>query len=160
MFKLDLEKAEEPEIKLPTSVKSKKKQGNFRKTSTSESLTMLKPLTVWIINWKIHKEMGLPDHLTTSWESCMQVKKQQLEPDMEQQTVSKLGKEYVKAYIVTLLLYQGRWSTRNNQDCLGEISIISDMQILVVLPAESQGWGSLVGCCLWGRTESDRIEMT
>ena len=41
--------------------------------------------------------MGLPDHLTTSWESCMQVKKQQLEPDMEQQTVSKLGKEYVKA---------------------------------------------------------------
>ena len=98
MFKLDLENAEEPEIKLPTSVESKKKQGNFRKTPTSDSLTMLKPLTVWIItNWKIHKEMGLPDHLTTSGESCMQVKKQQLEPDMEQQTVSKLGKEYVKA---------------------------------------------------------------
>ena len=47
--------------------------------------------------WKILKEMGIPDHLPTSWEICMQVKKQQLEPDMEQQTGSKLGKKYVKA---------------------------------------------------------------
>ena len=46
MFKLDLEKAEEPEIKLPTSTGSSKKQENFRKTSTSALLTMLKPLTV------------------------------------------------------------------------------------------------------------------
>ena len=48
MFKLDLEKAEEPEVKLPTSVGSLKKQENFRKTSTSASLTMLKPLTMWL----------------------------------------------------------------------------------------------------------------
>ena len=48
MFKLDLEKAEEPEIKLPTCVGSSKKQENFRKTSTSALLTMPKPLTVWI----------------------------------------------------------------------------------------------------------------
>ena len=48
MFRLDLEKAEEPEIKLPTSVGSQKKQENSRKTPTSASLTMLKPLTVWI----------------------------------------------------------------------------------------------------------------
>ena len=48
MYKLDLEKAEEPEIKLPTSVESQKKQRNFRKTSTSASLTTLKPLTVSI----------------------------------------------------------------------------------------------------------------
>ena len=48
MFKLDLEKAEELEIKLPTSVRSHKKQENYRKTSTSASLTMPKPLTVWI----------------------------------------------------------------------------------------------------------------
>ena len=48
MFKLDLEKAEEPEIKLPTSVGSQKKQENYRKTSTCASLTMLNPLTVWI----------------------------------------------------------------------------------------------------------------
>ena len=65
MFKLDLEKAEEPEIKLPTSVGSLKKQENSRKTSTSALLTMPKPLTGWITtNWKILKEMGIPDHLT------------------------------------------------------------------------------------------------
>ena len=65
MFKLGLEKAEEPEIKLPTSVGSLKKQENSRKTSTSALLTMPKPLTVWItINWKILQEMGMPDHLT------------------------------------------------------------------------------------------------
>ena len=46
--------------------------------------------------WKILKEMGIPDHFPTSWEICMQVKKQQLELDMEQQTGSKSGKEYVK----------------------------------------------------------------
>ena len=65
MFKQVLEKAEEPEIKLPTSVGSTKKQESSRKTSTSALLTMLKPLTVWITtNWKIPKEMGIPDHLT------------------------------------------------------------------------------------------------
>ena len=65
MFKLVLEKAEEPEIKLPASAGSLKKQESSRKTSISALLTMLKPLTVWItINWKILKEMGLPDHLT------------------------------------------------------------------------------------------------
>ena len=48
MFKLDLEKAEEPEIKLPASVGSRKKQENSRKTCTSALLTMLKPLAVWI----------------------------------------------------------------------------------------------------------------
>ena len=54
-----------PEIKLPTSVGSSKKQESFRKTSTSALLTMPKPLTVWITtNWKILKEVGLPDHLT------------------------------------------------------------------------------------------------
>ena len=46
--------------------------------------------------WKIPKEMGIPDTVTASWETSMQVKKQQLEPDMEQQTGSNLGKEYVK----------------------------------------------------------------
>ena len=65
MFKLVLEKAEEPEIKLPTSAGSSKKLESSRKTSTSALLTMPKPLTVWItINWKILKEMGIPDHLT------------------------------------------------------------------------------------------------
>ena len=65
MFKLVLGKAEEPEIKLLTSAGSSKKQESFRNTSISALLTMPKPLTVWItINWKILKEMGIPDHLT------------------------------------------------------------------------------------------------
>ena len=65
MFKLVLEKAEEQEIKLPTSAGSSKKQESSRKTSISALLTMPKPLTVWItINWKILKEMGIPDRLT------------------------------------------------------------------------------------------------
>ena len=65
MFKLDLEKAEEPEIKVPTTAGSSKKQESSRKTSISALLTMPKPLTVWItINRKILKEMGVPDHLT------------------------------------------------------------------------------------------------
>ena len=64
MFKLVLEKAEEPEIKFPTSAGSWKKQESSRKASTSALLTMPKPLTVWItINWKILKEMEIPDHL-------------------------------------------------------------------------------------------------
>ena len=64
-FKLDLEKAEEPENKLLTSLGSWKKQESSRKTSISALLNMPKPLTVWVtINWKILKEMGIPDHLT------------------------------------------------------------------------------------------------
>ena len=64
MFKLVLEKAEEPEIKLPISARSWKKQETSRKTSISALLSMPKHLTVWItINWKILKEMGIPDHL-------------------------------------------------------------------------------------------------
>ena len=64
MFELDLEKAEKPEIKLPTSARSLKKQESFRKTSTSAFFTTPKPLTVQITtNWKILKEMGIPDHL-------------------------------------------------------------------------------------------------
>ena len=65
MFKLDLEKAEEPEIKLPASAGSLKKQESSRKISTFAWLTMPKSLTVWITtNWKILQEMGIPDHLT------------------------------------------------------------------------------------------------
>ena len=64
LFKLVLEKAEEPEIKLPTYAGSSKKQESSRKTSISASLTMLKPLTVWITtNWKILQEMEILDHL-------------------------------------------------------------------------------------------------
>ena len=65
MFQLALEKAEEPEIKLPTSAGSWKKQESSRKPSLSALLTMPKPLTVDHNKlWKILKEMGIPDHLT------------------------------------------------------------------------------------------------
>ena len=64
MFKLDFEKLEEPEIKLPTSTGSSKKHENSRKTSTSASLIMPKSLTVDHNKlWKILKEMAIPDHL-------------------------------------------------------------------------------------------------
>ena len=65
MFNLNLEKAEEPEIKLPTSFGSLKKHESSRKSCTSALLTVPKPLTVWITtNWKILQEIGIRDHVT------------------------------------------------------------------------------------------------
>ena len=65
MFKMDLEKAEEQEFKVPTSVGSPKKQERSRKTSTSALLTMPKPLIVWMTtNCGKFFDMGIPDHLT------------------------------------------------------------------------------------------------
>ena len=89
--KLDLEKTEKPEIKLPTSVGSLKKQERSRKISISALLTMPKPLTVWItINCaKFWKRWAYQTTWPASWETCVQVRKQQLELDMEQQTGSK-----------------------------------------------------------------------
>ena len=99
MFKLDLEKAEKPEIKLPTSTESLKKQESSRKASTSALLTTPKPLTVWITMncGKFWKRWEYQTTWPASWEICMQVRKQQIELDMEQKTGSKSGKEYVKA---------------------------------------------------------------
>ena len=87
MFKVDLEKAEEPEIKLP-SVGSFKKQESSRKTSTSALSTLPKSLTVWITRncGKFFKRRDYQTTWPASWEICMQVRKQQLEPDMKQQT--------------------------------------------------------------------------
>ena len=83
--------AEEPEIKLPTSAGSSKKQDSSRNTSIAALLTMSKPLTVWItINCgKLWKKWEYQTTWPASWEICMQVRKQQLELDMEQQTGSK-----------------------------------------------------------------------
>ena len=84
-------KPEEPEIKLPTSAGSSKKQESSRKTSISTLLTIPKPLTVWItINCgKFLKRWVYQTTWPASWEIYMQVRKQQLELDMEQQTGSK-----------------------------------------------------------------------
>ena len=73
MQKLDLEKAEEPEIKLPTSVGLYKKQENSRKTSTSASLTTLKPLTVWItttVENALRDGNNIPPHLPPEKSVC------------------------------------------------------------------------------------------
>ena len=140
MYKLDLGKAQEPEIKLPTSIGSEKKQENSRKTS--DSLTMLKPLTVWFTttmksSWR--DENTRPPYLPA--EKLYAGKKQQLELDMEQLTGSKLGNEYVKAvychpaYLTSMqsILCESwvgiipSW----NQDWLpGERSTTSDMQMI------------------------------
>ena len=78
MFKVDLEKAEEPGIKLPTSVGSSKKQESSRKTSISALLNMPKPLTVWITTTcgKFLKRWEYQTTWPASWEICMQVRKQ------------------------------------------------------------------------------------
>ena len=98
MFKLDLEMAEEPEIKLPTSAGSLKKQ-EFQKNIYFCFIDYAKAFDCVDHNklWKFWKRW---EHQTTwpaSRETCMQVRKQQLELDMEQQTGSKSGKEYIKA---------------------------------------------------------------
>ena len=96
MYKLDLEKAKEQEIRLAISVGSQKKEGNSRKTSAS--LTVLKPLTVWITtNWKIHKEMRIPHYLTCLLRNRYTGQEATIRTRHEQWTVSKLGKEYIKA---------------------------------------------------------------
>ena len=98
MFKLALKKAEEPEIKLPTSSGLSEKQESYRKTPVSALLTIPKTLTVWItINCgKFWKQWEYQTAWPASLEICMQVRKQQLELDMEQ-TGSKQEKEYIKA---------------------------------------------------------------
>ena len=101
----------------------------------------------------------------------MQVKKQQLELDMEQQTDSKLGKEYIKAvychpaYLTSMQSTSRKmlsWKKHKLESRLpGEISIISDVQwqpTPVLLPEKSHGQRSLVGCSPWGRKESDTTE--
>ena len=98
MYKLDFEKAEEPGIKMPTLVGSQRKQGNSRKTSTSVSLIMLQPLTVWIITncGKFLKRLGILDHLTCLLRN-LYLGQEATYPYMEQLTGSKLGKVFKKA---------------------------------------------------------------
>ena len=95
---VDLETAEEPQIKLPTSTGSSEKQEHSRK-----NLLLLYRLCqrLWLCTLqktgKFLKRWEYQTTLPVSWETCMEVKKQQLELDMEKQTGSKLGKKYVKA---------------------------------------------------------------
>ena len=141
IFKLDLEQAEESGIKFPTSAGSSKKQESSRKTSVSALLPMPKPLTVWITTncGKFWKRWVYQTTLPASWETCMQVRKQQLEPDKKQWTGSKLGKEYIKivyCHPACLTSMQSTswetlgWKKHKLESRLpGEISITSGMQM-------------------------------
>ena len=106
MFKLVLQKAEEPEIKLPTSAGSLKKQESSRNSSVSALLSMWKPLSVWItINCgKFWKRWEYQTTWPDSWETYMQVRKQQLELYMEHILVPNRKRSMSRLYIVTLLV--------------------------------------------------------
>ena len=140
MFKLDLEKAEEPEIKLPTSFGSLKKQQNFRKTLTSALLTMPKPLTAWITtNWKILQEMGIPDHLTYLLRNLYAGQETIVTTRHGTTDWFQIGKGVCQGCILSPCLFKlyAQYSMRNArldeaQDesrLPGEISITSDMQM-------------------------------
>ena len=105
MFKLVLEKAEEPEIKLPTSAGSSKKQESSRKTSFC-FIDYAKVFDCVDHNklWKILQEMGIADHLTCLLKNVMQVKKQQLELETEQWIGSNWERSTLRLYIVALLI--------------------------------------------------------
>ena len=155
IFRLDLEKSKEPEIKLPTSDGASKKWESSRKTSISVLLTMSKPLTVWItINCaKFWKRWEYQTTWPASWENCIQVKKQKLELDMEQWSGSKLGKEYIKAvycYPAYLTYMQSTsWETlgwmkhKLELRLLGEISVTSDKQMTPLW------WQKMKRNCQW-----------
>ena len=140
MFKLDLEKAEEPEIKLPTSVGSLKKQ-EFQKNIYFCFIDYAKAFDLWITTncGKFWKRWEYQTTWSAFWEICMQVRKQQLEMDMEQQTGSKSGKEHIKAvYCQPACLTHMQstswemlgWIKHTVESRLpGEISITSNMQM-------------------------------
>ena len=104
MFKLDLEKAEEPEIKFPASTGSQKKQENYRKTSAS--LTMLKPLTVWITEncGKFWKRWEYQTTWTASWGTCMQFKNNRQNQTWDNRLVPNWERCTPRLYIVILLI--------------------------------------------------------
>ena len=156
MFTLDLEKAEEPEIKLPTSIGSLKKQESSRETSILALLTTSKPLTLWITTncGKFFKKWEYQTTWPAFWEIWMQVKKQQLELDMEQQTGSKLGKQYIKVaychpayltYMQSISCEMPGWMNHKLESrLLGEISITSDMQMIPPLWQKAEELNSLL----------------
>ena len=106
MFKLDLEKAEEPEIKLPTSAGSWKKEENSRNTSISALLTMPKPLTMWITaNCGKFLEMGIPDYLTCLLRNLYAGQEAKVRTGHGTTDWIKIGKRSMsRLYIVTLII--------------------------------------------------------
>ena len=106
MFKLDLEKAEDPEIKLPTSSGSRKKQESSRATSISALLTA-KAFDCMDYNkvWKIHQEMGIPDHLTCLLRNLYGVQEAIVRPGHGTTDCSQIGKGVYQGCILSLCLF-------------------------------------------------------
>ena len=169
MYKLVLEKAEEPEIRLPTSVESSKKEESSRKTSTSALLKAVpKPLTVWFtINCgKFWKRWEYQTTWPASWEICMQVRKQQLELDMEQQTGSKSEKEYIKAVYChpAYLTYMqstswemlGWMKHKLELRLLEEISINSGMQMI---PPYGREWRKTKSLLMKVKEKNEKVDL-
>ena len=140
MFKLVLEKAEEPEIKLPTSAGSSKRQESSRKTCISALLTTPKPLTVWItINWKILNEMGIPDHLTCLLKNLYAGQETKVRTGHGTRDWFQIGKGVRQGCILSPCLFNlyAEYTMRNagleeaqlESRLPGEISITSDMQM-------------------------------
>ena len=140
MFKLDLEKAQEPEIKTANICRIIEKAREFQKNIYFCFIDYAKPLTMQITTncGKFLKRWEYQTTLSASQETCMQVKKQQLEPGMEQWIGSKLGKGYVKAvyfhpaYLTSIEYIM--WCVRLDKaqagiKIAGEISV-SDMQLI------------------------------
>ena len=140
IFQLVLEKAEEPEIKLPTSTGSSKKQ-EFQENIYFCFIDYAKAFDCVDHKklWKILREMGIPDHLTCLLRNLYAGQEATVRLDMEQQTGSKSGKEYIKAvycHPVYLNYMQSTswetlgWKKHKLESRLpGEISITSDMQM-------------------------------
>ena len=137
MYKLDLDKADEPDIKLPVLARSWKKQENSRKKYLLCFTDYTKVFDCVNHNklCKILKELGVPDYLT-----CLLRNLYAVEPDMQQWTGSKLGKEYIKAlychpayltYMQSISRKMTSWMKHKLESrLLGEISITSDMQMI------------------------------
>ena len=140
MFKLVLEKAEEPEIKLPTSAGSWKKKESSIKISISVLLTMPKPLTVWITgNWKILKKMEIPDHLACLLRNLYAGQEATVRPGHGTRDWFQVGKRVHQGCLLSLCLFNlyaeyimrntGLEETQAGIRLQGEISITSDMQM-------------------------------
>ena len=138
MFKLVLEKAEEPEIKLPTSASSWKKQESSKKPSISAFLTMPKPLTVWItINCGKFWEMGIPDHLPCLLRNLYAGQEATVRTGHGTTDGFQIGKGVRQSYVLSPCLFNlyAEYIMRNGMDealesrLPGEISITSDMQM-------------------------------
>ena len=127
----DYSESEEPEFKFPTFIASWRKQGNSIKTSTSASLTVQKPLIVWITtNYrKLLKRWEYQTTLPVSWETCMQVKKQQ-NLTWNNWLAQNWERSPTNLYIVTFICEVPGWVKHKLESRLaGEISITADTQM-------------------------------